>query len=202
MRLRTSVLAVAPLALFCTPLVAFAQEHGAEEGGGGLFSINAGLSVWTVVIFIALLIVLWRFAWGPILSAVEAREKGIQGALEEARSRQEEAQELLEEHKKQLADARRQAQEILVEGREAADRLRKELESKAREESEAILARARSEIEREKEAAVDALRRESVDLALAAAAKLLHQKLDGEQDRRLVMDYVDGLSGKSSGAEA
>jgi F-type H+-transporting ATPase subunit b len=201
MRLRTSLLAL-PAAVSLTPLVAFAQEHGEEGGGGGLFNINLGLSVWTVVIFAALLIVLWRFAWGPILSAVEAREKGIQGALEEAKTRQEEAQELLEEHKRQLADARRQAQEILAGGREAADRLRKELEGKAREESEAILNRARNEIEREKEAAVDVIRRESVDLALAAASKLLHQKLDGEQDRKLVMDYVDGLSAKSSGAEA
>ncbi|MGW8267235.1 MAG: F0F1 ATP synthase subunit B [Longimicrobiales bacterium] len=201
MRLRNQTLALS-VAVLLTPLVAFAQEHGEEGGGGGLFSINAGLSIWTVVIFVALLLTLWRFAWGPILSAVEAREKGIQGALEEARSRQEEAARLLEEHKKQLSDARRQAQEILAEGREAAGRLRKELEGKAREESEAILARARSEIEREKEAAVDALRRESVDLALAAASKLLHQKLDAEQDRKLVTDYVNGLSAKSPGAEA
>lgn len=193
---------LATLAVLLTPLVASAQEHGAEGGGGGLFSINVGLMIWTVVIFISLLVVLRRFAWGPILSAVEAREKGIQGALEEARSRQIEAEKLLEEHKKQLADARRQAQEILAEGREAADRLRKELEGKAREESDAILTRARSEIQREKEAAVDALRRESVDLALAAASKLLHQKLDGEQDRKLVMEYVNGLSAKSPGAEA
>jgi F-type H+-transporting ATPase subunit b len=200
MRIRTSVLA--SLAVLLTPLVAIAQEHGEEAGGGGLFSINVGLMIWTVVIFTALLIVLWRFAWGPILSAVEAREKGIQGALEEARARQEEAEKLLEEHKRQLADARRQAGEILAEGREAGDRLRKDLEGKAREESESILARARSEIEREKDAAVDALRRESVDLALAAASKLLHQKLDGEQDRKLVMEYVDGLATKSPGAEA
>ena len=201
MRLRIYALAL-PLAVLLTPLVALAQEHGEEGGGGGLFSINAGLSIWTVVIFVALLITLWRFAWGPILKAVEAREKGIQGALEEARNRQEEAEKLLEEHRKQLADARRQAQEILAEGREAADRLRKELEGKAREESEAILARARSEIEREKDAAVDALRRESVDLALAAASKLLHQKLDGETDRRLVTEYVDGLSSRGPGAES
>jgi F-type H+-transporting ATPase subunit b len=202
MRLRISMLAL-PLAVFLTPVLAFAQEHGGEEGGGGgLFSINAGLSVWTVVIFVALLIVLWRFAWGPILSAVEAREKGIQSALEEARTRQAEAERILEEHKRQLADARRQAQEIMAEGRDAAGRLRKELEEKAREESEAILARARSEIEREKEAAVESLRRESVDLALAAASKLLHQKLDAEQDRRLVMEFVDGLSAKNPGAEA
>jgi len=201
MRYRISLLAL-PVALFLTPLVGFAQEHGEEGGGGGLFSLNAGLMVWTVVIFTALLIVLWRFAWGPILAAVEAREKGIQGALDEAKSRQEEAEKLLQEHKAQLADARRQSQEILAEGREAADRLRKELEEKAREESEAILTRARSEIEREKEAAVDALRRESVDLALAAASKLLHAKLDGEQDRKLVMEYVNGISAKSSGVEA
>lgn len=199
MRLRTNVLA--SMAVFLTPLVAFAQEHG-EEGGGGLFSINAGLMVWTVVIFTALLLTLWKFAWGPILSAVEAREKGIQSALDEARSRQEEAERLLEEHKAQLADARRQAQEILAEGREAGDRLRKDLEGKAREESEAILERARAEIQREKDAAVDDLRRESVELALAAASKLLHAKLDSEQDKKLVMEYVNGLSPKTPGAEA
>ncbi len=193
---------LAPVAVLLTPLVAFAQEHGAEGAGGGLFSINVGLMIWTVVIFSSLLFVLWRFAWGPILAAVEAREKGIQAALDEAKSRQEEAEKLLDEHKKQLSDARRQSQEILAEGREAADRLRKELEGKAREESEAILTRARSEIEREKEAAVDALRRESVDLALAAASKLLHEKLDGDLDRKLVVEYVNGLSADSSGANA
>lgn len=198
MRFRMSTLA--SLAVFLTPLVAAAQDHGEE--GGGLFNINAGLSIWTVTIFVSLLFVLWKFAWGPILSAVEAREKGIQNALDEARNRQDEAQKLLEEHKAQLADARRQAQEILTEGREAGDRLRKEMEVKAREESEGILERARAEIQREKEAAVDDLRRESVELALAAASKLLSARLDSEQDRKLVMEYVDGLSAKTPGAEA
>jgi len=136
------------------------------------------------------------------LAAVQAREDGIQKALDEAKSRQEEAEKLLEEHKAQLADARRQAQVILAGGREAAGRLQKELEGKAREESEAILVRARAEIGRERDAAVEVLRRETVDLALAAASKLLHTKLDGEQDRKLVMDFIDGLSTKSSGAEA
>ena len=200
MRLRLSVLS--PLAaLLTTPAFLVAQEH-AEEGEGGLFSINLGLSIWTVVIFVSLLIVLRRFAWGPILSAVEAREKGIQDALDEARSRQEEAEGLLEEHRKELTEARLQAQEILAQGRDAADRLRKEMDAKAREESELMLTRARAEIEREKDSAVDAIRKESVDLALAAASKLLHQKLDGEEDRRLVMEYLDGLPVRSPGAEA
>jgi len=190
------------VALPVTPVALLAQEHGAEGGGGGLFDINVGLSIWTIVIFLTVLAVLWRFAFGPILAAVNAREETINKALEEARMRQAEAERLLQEHKEQLADARRQAQEILAEGRDAADRLRKDLEGKAREESETILVRARAEIEREKDAAVDVLRRETVDLALAAASKLLHEKLDGEQDRKLVMDFVDGLSTKSPGAEA
>ena len=201
MRPRISMLA-SPAVLFLTPMALLAQEHEAEGGGGGLFNINFGLSVWTVVIFLTVLTVLWRFAFGPILAAVNAREEGINKALEEARSRQAEAERLLTEHKAQLADARRQAQEILAEGREAAGRLQKEMAGKAREESDAILARARAEIGRERDAAVEILRRETVDLALAAASKLLHTKLDGEQDRKLVMEFVDGLSTKSPGAEA
>lgn len=200
MRFRASLLSPAA-AILLSPLAVMAQEHGAE-GGGGLFDINVGLSLWTVVIFLSVLAVLWRFAFGPILAAVNAREEGINKALEEARARQVEAEALLEEHKKQLTDARRQAQEILAEGREAAGRLQKDMEGKARDEAEAILTRAKAEIEREKDAAVDVLRKEAVDLALAAASKLLHEKLDGEQDRRLVMEFVDGLSGQGPGVEA
>jgi F-type H+-transporting ATPase subunit b len=197
MRLRLSLLAL-PAALFLTPATAMA----AAEGEPGLFSINLGLSVWTVVIFVSVFLLLARFAWKPILSAVEAREEKIQGALDEARKRQADAEDLLRQQKEGLAEARKQAQEILADTREAADRFRREMEGRAREESEIILARARAEIQREKEAALDALRRESVDLALAAASKLLGQKLDADEDRRLVMEYVDGLSNLGPGAEA
>ncbi len=200
MRLRLSLSAL-PLVLLLTPAALLAQSHG-EEGGGGLFDINVGLIIWTIIIFLSVLTVLWRFAFGPILAAVNAREEGINKALEQARRRQEEAEKLLEEHRQQLAEARRQAQEILAEGREAGSRLQKEIEGKAREESEAILTRARNEIGREKDAAVDALRRDAVDLALAAASKLLHQKLDGEEDRKLIMGYMDGLAKQNPGAEA
>jgi len=201
MRYRISSLAFAAVP-FLTPLALVAQEHGEEAGGGGLFDINVGLMVWTVIIFLTVLAILWRFAFGPILAAVNAREEGINKALEEARTRQAEAERLLEEHKQQLADARRQAQEIVAEGREAGGRLQKEIEGKAREESDAILVRAKAEIEREKDAAVDVLRKEAVDLALAAASKLLHEKLDGEQDRKLVMDFVEGISTQSPGVDA
>lgn len=192
------------LALLASPLTLAAQEGEHAEGGaaGQLFSVDLGLSLWTVVIFLGLLWVLWRFAWGPILDAVNEREARIQGALDEADRRQEEARKLLEEHRAQLSDARRQAQEIIQEGRDAGQKVRQEIEAKARDESQAILERARREIEREKDSALDAIRAESVDLALAAASRLLSEKMDQEQDRRLVARYLEDLSDGREGAEA
>lgn len=180
--------------LLASPALLFAQEHGAEAGGGpGLFDINVGLSFWTVVVFLVLLFVLKKYAWGPILDAVEAREERIQDALEEASRQRDEARTLLQEQREELSEARRRAQEIIAEGREAGEGVRREIEEKAREESEKILARARREIEREKDAALDVLRKESVELALAAASRLLDRKLDAEQDRELVLEYVERL---------
>lgn len=189
--MKTSALII--LGLLATPLGARALQEAAEEGGGGLFAVDFGLSFWTIVVFLVLLVILGKYAWGPILKALDSREAGIRGAIDEAAKQRDEASALLEEHKKQLADARRQAQDILAEGREAGQRLRAEIEAKAREESDRMLERARSEIEREREQAIEALRRESVDLALAAASTVLRRELDDASDRALVEEYLKGL---------
>jgi F-type H+-transporting ATPase subunit b len=173
-------------------LLAAQEEH--DVGGGALFDVNLGLTLWTVVIFLALVAVLWKFAWGPILAAAATREERIQKALDEAAQRQAEALSLLEQQKAQLADARRQVQEIINDGKAAGERVRRDIEEKARTEAQSIVERARKDITREKEAALDELRRESVDLALAAAAKLMDRKLDPQTDRELVLGYIDELS--------
>ena len=167
------------------------------EGGGGLYDINTGLSVWTLIVFGILVFVLGKYAWGPILSAVEAREQGIQSALDEAANRNEEAAKLLAEHKEQLADARRQASELIAEGKTAGEGVRRDIEEKARAEAQAIVERARSEIERERDQAIQALRKESVDLALAAASRLMQEKLDQDRDRQLVERYLSELGSAS-----
>jgi len=172
----------------------------AAQDGGGLFTPDLGLSVWTIAVFLLVLFILGKFAWRPMLSALDAREKGIQGSIDEAGKLRAEAQEMLEEHRRQLADARRQAQEIVASGREAGERLRREVETRAREESERMLERARSEIERERDHAMDALRRESVELALSAASRLLREKLDSSTDRALVEDYLGRLDRPSAEA--
>jgi F-type H+-transporting ATPase subunit b len=186
------------------PVAVFAQEAGHAEGGGGaaLFDINVGLSLWTVVVFLALLAILWKFAWGPILGAVQAREDHIQQALDESERQRKEAEALLEQHRQHLAEARRHAQEIIAEGKTAGAKVRKEIEEKARDEGDALLERARADIQREKDEALAEIRKETVQLALAAASKLMGERLDSERDRQLVLGYVDELASASEEASA
>ena len=131
----------------------------------------------------------------------EAREKGIQSALDEAAARNEEAAGLLEQHRQQIADARRQANELIAEGKAAGENVRRDIEEKARAEGLAIVERARAEIVRERDAALEMLRKESVELALAAASQLMGENLDQAKDRELVERYLAEL-GDSSGAQA
>ena len=166
-----------------------------------LFTVNLGTTVWTTLVFFTLLGILWKFAWGPILAAVDAREKAIQGALDEAARRDAEAARLLAEQRQQLAEARRHAGELLAEGKTAGERVRKEIEEKARTEALAILERARQDIGRERDAALDMLRRESVDLALAAASRLIVERMDPAKDRQFVERFLDEVSG-GGGARA
>ena len=194
--MRLSRITAALLALAVSPARLLAQGG---EGGGGLYDINTGLSFWTLVVFGILVFVLGKYAWGPILAAVDAREKGIQSALDEAAERNDEAAKLLAEHKEQLADARRQANELLAEGKAAGETVRKEIEQKARVEAQAIIDRARAEIERERDAAIAELRKESVDLALAAATRLMQENLDQDKDRALVERYLTEM-GSGGGA--
>ena len=177
--------------LVAFPSLLFAQQE--SEGGGGLYDINTGLSVWTLIVFVSLLLILRKYAWGPIVDAVDSREKGIQTAIDGAAELNAEAAKLLEEHREQMADARRQASEILAEAKVASERVRKELEEKARTEAQGIVERALAEIERERDGALETLRRESVDLALAAASQLMQESFDQETDRQLVERYLNEL---------
>ena len=157
------------------------------------FSINTGLIFWTIVVFGILLALLWRFGWPAILKSVEERERRIQQQLEEAERARSEAARLLEEHKRTMAGARAEAQEIVAKAKAVAEKERETLLAKARQEYEQLLGRARKEIDAEKEKAILELRREAVDLSIAAASKLIAANLDTEANRRLVMDYLASL---------
>lgn len=198
--MKTSPIGVAVAILaHILPAPLYAQ---AAEGTTPLFSINLGTTIWTTIVFGMLLLILWKFAWGPILGALQARESGIQSALDEAAENQAAAAALLEEHKAQMADARRQAQQIIAAAKDAGQTTRKHIEERARAEGQAMVDRAKAEIDRERDAAIDMIRKEAVDIALAAASKLLQERMDSDRDRELVMGYVNQLVSQNPGAEA
>jgi F-type H+-transporting ATPase subunit b len=173
-------------------------EDAAHEPS--IFGLNPGVSFWTLVIFIVLSIVLAKFAFPPILGYAAAREQRIQDALDEARRQREETEQLLEQQRQELLNARTQAQTLIAEGKQAAERVREEMLVRARAEQEELVARARQDIERDRDRAIESLRREAVDIALAAAGKLVGQRVDSAEDRRIVTDYLKAVDSNGAGA--
>jgi F-type H+-transporting ATPase subunit b len=175
-----------------TMLFALLQE-GHEAAGAGPFSINPGLIIWTLVVFVILLGLLWKFALPSIVKSVEERERRIQKQLEDAEKANAEAQRLLEEHKKQIAAAHHEAQDILAKAKSVSQKERETLLAKAREEYDALLGRARKDIDAEKEKAIQALRREAVELSIAAASRVIEANLDTDANRKLVSEFLEHL---------
>lgn len=176
-------------------LSATVPAFAAEEGGKvDLLSPSGGLMVWTIAIFAALLVVLSRFAFKPMLAAVEARERSLQEALDAAARDRDEAARVLAEHRQQLDNARAEAQKLIADGRATAEKLRNDLLDQARGQQQEILDRARRDIETEKTNAIAALRREAVDLAIAGAGKVIERNLDDRGNRKLVEDFLGSLS--------
>jgi len=176
------------------PAVSFLlAASAAAEGGGGPFSVNPGVTSWTLVVFGILLFTLAKTAWPAILKAVEEREQRIQAQLDAAEKANAEGQRSLAICNQQLSTARAEAQAIVAAARQAGEKVREELVAKGRLEQEELLARARREIGLERDKAVAELRREAVELSIAAASKVIERNLDTEADRRLVRDYLDSM---------
>ena len=171
------------------------QDHAPEHASGPL-TVEGGLMIWTIIVFLLLLAILRKFAWPAILGAVEAREQALERQLAEAAREREEAAALLAEHRALIAEAKNQAHLIIGEGRGIAEKERALAMEKTRQEQEELLARARREIGAERDRAVAELRREAVDLSLAAASRLIEKRLDGETDRKLVLDFLATMDDK------
>jgi F-type H+-transporting ATPase subunit b len=179
------------LLLTATPL--YAEESGPLD-------VNVGLMIWTVVIFVIVLVALGKFAWPHILGAVEAREQHIRDLIAQSERDRAEAAAAVAEQQRLLEDTRARVQDALAEARSTGERMREEMMAGARREHEELLARARRDIEAERQNAVESVRREAVDLALAAAEKLVQRNLSTDDNRRLVLDYIGQVQVQRAGA--
>jgi F-type H+-transporting ATPase subunit b len=154
---------------------------------------DTGLMVWTLAIFILLMFVLSRYAFGPITAAVRAREKALEDAIEGAKRDRDAAAKLLQEHQAAIDAARGEAQKIIADGRAVGEKMRTDMIEQTRKEQQDMLERARREIGSEKDKAIMQLRREAVDLALAGASKVIEQNLESQKNRQLVESYLASI---------
>ena len=152
----------------------------------GLLDIDVGMALWTIIVFALLLIVLSRFAWKPILSGLEERERRIRESLQRADQLLVEARRLQAENERRRHQIELEAQKIIQEAREAAERVRAEILERARQEAQALVDRAREEIERDKQRALGELRAEAAELAVLIAEKILRTQLDAHRHRELI----------------
>ncbi|MFQ5766839.1 MAG: F0F1 ATP synthase subunit B [Acidobacteriota bacterium] len=166
-----------------------------------LIQAEPGLAIWTIVTFLLLAFVLGKFAWKPMLTMLQEREKTIKDSLDQARMAREESESLLAQNRAILADARNQANDLLEKARQAAEDRQAKIAAKAREEAEALLARSRQEIDRQRRRALREIRAEAADLAIAAASRVVKQSLDGPAHRRLVDEYFSSLPEAASPEE-
>jgi len=185
------------LLAFAAPLQA--QEHAAAAPSG-LMSPSTGLMFWTLLIFGVLFFILKRYAFPPIISAVEARERALEEAIEGAKRDRAEAAKLLAEHRAALDASRGEGQKLIADANAAGERMRAEMVEATHKEQAAMIARARTEIESEKAKAIADLRREAVDLAILGASKVIDRNLDQPANRQLVESFLASVTPASVSA--
>lgn len=158
-----------------------------------LIQPDPGLFIWTILTFLALVWLLGRYAWKPLLAALERREQVIASAVEDARRTKEELERVKQDSERLLAEARREADGITTRARGDAERLRAELAEKAKADAAAITENAEKQIQHETARAVQQLRQEAVDLSIAIASKLLRRNVSREDNEALIRETVTEL---------
>jgi len=151
---------------------------------------DPGLFIWTILTFLVLLAILAKFAWGPLLRALESRQESIRKSLDDARQAKVELERLHAESTEIIRQARLEADAIIVRSRGDAERLREEMRQKARSEADGIVRNAERQIQLETGRALQQIRREAVDLSVMIASKLIQRNLTKEDNERLIEEAL------------
>jgi F-type H+-transporting ATPase subunit b len=169
---------------------------GVPEAANNVFAGDIGNALWTVVIFVLVLVVLGKYAWGPLLAGLQAREAYIREALETARRDRVEAGDRLREYEEKLAAARAEATAIIEEGRRDAAAVKRKIEEQAKQESDKMIERARREIDVATAEATRQLYTLSARLATDLASRVLGRELDPKDHERLIAEAIAEISAR------
>ena len=155
-----------------------------------LVQTDPGLFIWTIVTFLVLLTLLGKFAWKPLLEALETRQNAIRKSLDDAQQAKVELERLNAESARIIQQARVEAESIISQSRVDGERVREEIRAKARTEADHIVKNAERQIQLETSRAIDQIRREAVDLSVMIASKIIKRNLSKEDNERLIDDAL------------
>jgi len=158
-----------------------------------IFEISPGLFIWSAITFLILVALLYKFAFNPLIRLQQQRQSEIRQAIHDAETLRDEAEELLANYKRQLAEARQEAESILDRARKAGESTKAEVLEEARLQAEATLAKARQQIERDTSQALQQIREEVADLTVAATERVARTSLSGEDQLRLVQEAINDI---------
>jgi F-type H+-transporting ATPase subunit b len=171
-------------------------EHAAHtdpelaSGGSDPLSVDPDLALWTLAVFVVLLLVLKKFAWGPILHALEEREHGIEHHISQAERNHEQAKQLLAQYEQKLAAAAAEVRELLETARKDGEHTKQAILAEAKAGAEAERARAVRDIESATDAALESIAKKSADMAVELAGKILQSKLNAGDHSRLIQEAL------------
>ncbi|MFM8734909.1 MAG: F0F1 ATP synthase subunit B [Pirellulales bacterium] len=156
------------------------------------------LAVWSFAVFLALLLLLTKFAWKPIMQGLEKREEGIARQIAETRAANDEAKRMLASYERRLAEASQEVRDMLEEARRDAEATKQSIVAEARKAADDEKTRAKQEIQLAKDDALSQIAEKAGHLAVEVAGKFLRDKLGADDQARLVRDSVASLSSRPS----
>jgi F-type H+-transporting ATPase subunit b len=165
----------------------------AEDSGNFLVSPNTGVMVWTLITFVIVLFILARYVFPKIGEALDKRQTAITESIDAAERTRAEADQLLQDYRERLREARLQAEEIVDRARKAGEAHERESSEAARARREELLEQARRDIEAETQRALAEIRKQVADLTVLATEKVARKTLTHEDQERLVADAVREL---------
>jgi len=209
--LRNNVLALL-VVLVLSSTFGLGPLHASEGGGhsdpthanatpdlANPLELRTDFAIFSLLVFLALLAVLYALAWKPLMKGLDLRERLISGQVEEARAASEQAAAKLKEYEAKLADAAVQAQDMVVQAKRDAEHVAERIKTEAQSNAERLLDRARSEIETAKQSALSELSLKSTDIAFGLARKVIGRELKTSDHEQLIKDALGRLpSGNSN----
>ena len=181
------VAACASALSFATPALAFAEE----KGGIDVILPDMNEFIPMLIAFIILVIILAKFGWPIFDGIVKRRDEAIKDSLKKSEDARIESERLLEEYRKQLADAKSQAAQIIADAKKTGETVQADIENKARMEADNMIEKAKAAIDSERKAAISDLQGTAADLSISVVARLVGEDLSDDDHRKIIERYVN-----------